>query len=262
MLSYRHTQIGWPGLASVVPTFVVGVLLAVWDLPLAWLVVGIAPIAVLLLGWLTVSVDDTAVAAQFGVGLIRKRIPLADIRSFEAVRNPWYYGWGVRLIPGGWLYNVAGFSAVDFTTRDGRHIRIGTPEPKALISAVAARLPLAAATGPRDVGPGGPLRWAFVPPAIIATAVVVVVGLVLWTGARPIEASVGASEFVVRGAGYSTRVPLDQIRSVSLVDELPAIDRKVNGYAAGGKLRGKFTMAGIGPSEVFVDRNVPPFVVV
>ena len=95
-------------------------------------------IVLLLMGWLTVSVDDAAVVAQFGVGLIRKRIPLAEVQSFEAVRNPWYYGWGVRLIPGGWLYNVAGVSAVDFTTRDGRHVRIGTPEPEALISAVAA----------------------------------------------------------------------------------------------------------------------------
>ena len=99
-------------------------------------------------------------------------------------------------------------------------------------------------------------------PAIIATAVVVVVGLVLWTGERPIEASVGASEFVVKGAGYSARVPLGQILGVSLVDELPAIERKLHGFAAGGKLRGKFTVAGIGPSEVFVDRDVPPFVVV
>ena len=262
MLSYRHTQIGWPGLAGVVPTFVVGVLLAVWDLPLAWLVMGIAPIALLLMGWLTVSVDDTAVVAQFGVGLIRKRIPLADIRSFEAVRNPWYYGWGVRLIPGGWLYNVAGFSAVDFTTRDGRHVRIGTPEPAALSSAVATRAPSAAVTAPGDVAAEASFAWAFLPPAIIATVVAIVVGLVLWTGERPIEASVGASEFVVKGAGYSTRVPLDQIRGVSLVDDLPAIERKVNGFAAGGKLRGKFTVAGIGPSEVFVDRNVPPFVVV
>ena len=262
MLPYRHTQIGWPALAGVVPTFVVGVFLVVRDLPLAWLVVGIAPIVLLLLGWLTVSVDDTDVVAQFGIGLIRIRIPLADVRSFEAVRSPWYYGWGVRLIPGGWLYNVAGFSAVDFTRRDGRHMRIGTPEPEALYSAVAARLSPGAAPGSRDVAPGAPFRWAFVPPAVIATAVTVVVGVVLWTGERPIEASVGASELVVKGAGYSTRVPLDQIRSVSLIDELPAIDRKVNGYAAGGKLRGKFTVAGIGPSEVFVDRNVPPFVVV
>ena len=156
---------------------------------------------------------------------------------------------------------MAGVSAVDFTTRDGRHVRIGPPEPEALISAVAARLPLGAATGPRDVGPGARSSWAFVPPAIVATAVVVVLGLAR-TGERPIEASVGASEFVVKGAGYSTRVPLDQIRGVSLVDELPAIERKVNGFAAGGKLRGKFTVAGIGPSEVFVDRDVPPFVVV
>lgn len=262
MLPYRHTQIGWPAFAGVVPTFVIGVLLVVRDLPLAWLVVGIAPIVLLLLGWLTVSVDDTAVVAQFGVGLIRKRIPLADIRSFEAVRNPWYYGWGVRLIPGGWLYNIGGFSAVDFTLRDGRHVRFGTPEPAALCSALATRVSPAAVTAPGDAAPGASFAWAFLPPAIIVTVVVVVVGLVLWTGERPIEASVGAREFVVTGAGYSTRVPLDQIRGVSLVDDLPAIERKVNGFAAGGKLRGRFDLAGLGTCPVYVDLNVPPFLVV
>ncbi len=90
MVSYRQTQIGWPTLAGVVPTFVVGVFMVVRDLPFAWLVVGIAPIVLLSLGWVTVSVDDTDVVAQFGAGLIRKRVPLADIQSFEAVRNPWY----------------------------------------------------------------------------------------------------------------------------------------------------------------------------
>ena len=262
VLWYRHTQIGWPRLAGVVPTCVVGVLMAVWDLPLAWLVVGIAPIVLLLMGWLTVSVDDTAVVAQFGVGLIRKRIPLADIRSFEAVRNPWYYGWGVRLIPGGWLYNVAGVSAVDFTTRDGRHVRIGTPEPEALSSAVAARVPPGAVTAPGDVGRRGVVR----------------VGVRAASDHRDGRGDCRRSRALDRrapdrGVRRSVRVRRQRRRLFdarpagpdprrSLVDELPAIERKVNGFAAGGKLRGKFTVAGIGPSEVFVDRDVPPFVVV
>jgi hypothetical protein len=267
VLPYRHTQIGWPALAGVLPTFVVAVVLALRDLPLAWLVAGIAPIVVLLLGWLTVSVDDTSVVARFGVGLIHRRIPLADIRSFEAVRNPWYYGWGIRLIPGGWLYNVAGLSAVDFGIRDGRHIRIGTPEPAVLCAEVAARVSPRAGTdtsltNTSRVAPAALFKLAFVPSVVIATAVAIVVGLVISNGERPIEASVGATGFMVKGAGYSTRVPFDQIQGVSLVDELPAIVRRINGFAAGGKLRGDFNLAGIGASRVFVDRDVPPFVVV
>ena len=89
---------------------------------------------------LTVRVNAEAVSFAFGVGLIRKTIPFSDIESAATVRNHWYNGWGIKLIRGGWLYNVAGLDAVELTHKNGKKTRIGTDEPKKLLAAIEAGL--------------------------------------------------------------------------------------------------------------------------
>jgi hypothetical protein len=88
---------------------------------------------------LTVTVSSNAVEARFGPGWIGKRIPLEEVASCRAVRNLWIYGWGVRLIPGGWLYNVSGPEAVELTLTTGV-FRIGTDEPQVLCAAIQGKL--------------------------------------------------------------------------------------------------------------------------
>lgn len=93
-------------------------------------------VAAYLFSGLTVRVDHTSVAIRFGPGLIRKSFSLSDIASCGPVRNRWWYGWGIRKIPGGWLYNVSGLDAVELQMKDGRVYRIGTDEPRALADAI------------------------------------------------------------------------------------------------------------------------------
>ncbi len=62
---------------------------------------------------LTVEVNTSEIIASFGPGLIRKRFPIGDIHGARIVQNKWYYGWGIRLTPHGWLFNVSGFDAVE-----------------------------------------------------------------------------------------------------------------------------------------------------
>lgn len=103
--------------------------------------VGIAVLFILLvvfgLFWaLTVEVTETEVLLKFGFGLIRKRFPLNSIVNARAVRNRWYFGWGIRILPGGWLYNVSGLDAVEIETT-GRFVhRIGTDQPAELLRAI------------------------------------------------------------------------------------------------------------------------------
>lgn len=52
--------------------------------------------------------DRSSINLRFGLTPFRKRIPLSDISSCQQVRNRWYYGWGIRYIGIGWLYNVSG----------------------------------------------------------------------------------------------------------------------------------------------------------
>jgi hypothetical protein len=89
---------------------------------------------------LTTAVSDRDVQVWFGIGLIRRRIPLHRITSANPVSNRWIYGWGVRWIPDGWLWNVSGLDAVELALVTGRRFRIGTDEPEQLAAAIQTAL--------------------------------------------------------------------------------------------------------------------------
>jgi hypothetical protein len=95
-------------------------------------------IAALLFYSLTVEIDATHLIFRFGIGLIRKRIPLAEIVEVRPVRNSWLYGWGIHRTPHGWLYNVSGWEAVEITLTSGKHLRLGTDEPQRLMQVLLA----------------------------------------------------------------------------------------------------------------------------
>lgn len=130
---YRHTQIGRVTLGALgVPALAA----------IAWLLRAPHPAAVAMLAFfgcllvlfstLTVVVRDQVLDVSFGPGLIRRRIPLPHIREARVVSNPWYYGWGIRLTPSGWLWNVSGLGGVELQLSDGQRFRIGSDEPDAL----------------------------------------------------------------------------------------------------------------------------------
>jgi len=138
MDSYRHTQFG-----MLVVLAIVGVIL--FDLYLVTVIgmhpmlIGFTALMLLLLASfcsLTVSVDRDKVVARFGPGPIRRTVFVADIRDVRIVRNKWWYGWGIRLTPHGWLYNVSGLDAIEVELADGRRVRFGTDEPDQLAAAI------------------------------------------------------------------------------------------------------------------------------
>jgi hypothetical protein len=85
---------------------------------------------------LTTIVTAQWVEVQFGLGWPKRQIAVSDIRSATPVQNPWYYGWGIRLTPRGWLWNVSGSHAVELELRGGNHFRIGTDQPEKLAAAI------------------------------------------------------------------------------------------------------------------------------
>lgn len=135
---YRHRQFGTM-LVALLGGTVIGVLLAAYHTgwhPLALAVLSIPALVLLLFHSLTVEVTDETVHVHFGPGLASFDFALRDIESVTAVRNPWYYGWGIRITPHGWLYNVSGLDAVELRLRSGRRVRIGTDEPQRLAEAI------------------------------------------------------------------------------------------------------------------------------
>ena len=117
--AWRVPWPGWPGLIAV------GLVLCV---------VGVG------FSQLTVSVFPTSITVRFGLGIIRRTIALADVAECAPVRNSWASGWGIRLIPGGWMWNVAGLDAVELRFKSGGKFRIGTDDPEGLTAAIRWRL--------------------------------------------------------------------------------------------------------------------------
>jgi hypothetical protein len=135
MTRYQHTQIGhaivWSLLAIIL---IVNGGLGHHAPPLA---VSIMLLVCLILFYrLNVTIDDEMLCASFGPGIIRKRVPLADIVRCEPIRIRWWYGWGIHVTPCGWLYNVSGFDAVAITLRDGRKFALGTDDPHGLTAGI------------------------------------------------------------------------------------------------------------------------------
>ncbi len=92
---------------------------------------------------LTSTVDARAVSATFGWGWPRRTIAIEEIVDVRKLRNSWWHGWGIRKVSRGWMYNIAGYDAVELELRGSRVFRIGTNEPDALLDAISrARGPL------------------------------------------------------------------------------------------------------------------------
>jgi hypothetical protein len=86
---------------------------------------------------LTVTVDDGSIRASFGWGWPRRRIAVSDVVDADIVHNSWWYGWGIRKVPRGWMFNNAGRDAIELTLVSGRVFRIGTDQPDELLGAIA-----------------------------------------------------------------------------------------------------------------------------
>jgi hypothetical protein len=222
-------------------------------------------LVVLLFSTLTVEVDDEAIRLRFGIGLVRKRIGLSEVRAWQEVRNPWYSGWGIRLARGGVLWNVSGFDVVELVLADGRRFRIGTDEPSALVSAIArVRGETAAAFAPspdaRPVAPRGTAAW--VPLILVGLALLGVVGGVFWFQLRAPTVTVSADGFEVESLFYGKEFAIAEITAVSLETRLPRVLGRTNGFSGAGTLRGNFRVEGLGQGRLFVDVGFAPYVLV
>lgn len=87
------------------------------------------------------TVTETELSVSFGAlfPLYRRRIPLADVASAEAVTySPLadYGGWGIKWGQDGAALNARGNRGVRLTLRNGKHVLIGSQNPDALAEAI------------------------------------------------------------------------------------------------------------------------------
>ena len=138
---YKHTQIGWLTLIllgiGILLTGYSGILYSNW---ITLSVFGVLVICIILFASLTVIVNNNSIEIKFGSGLIRKEFRFEEIESCTVVKNHWWYGWGIRKIPKGWLFNVSGLDAVELLMRNGKVYRIGTDDPQELSKFIQKKL--------------------------------------------------------------------------------------------------------------------------
>lgn len=135
---YHHTQVGHvtriATLATLAAVVYAGVQFGLRRV--LWLVAAVVVLVAIAFGSMTVEVDHRDLKLWFGPGWVHRTFPLREIVSWRAVRNRWWYGWGIHLTPHGWLYNIAGWDAVELELLNGRHVRVGTDEPERLCAVI------------------------------------------------------------------------------------------------------------------------------
>lgn len=90
---------------------------------------------------LTTKITSDTITVSFGVGLIKKKMQLKRVKTVDTIKSPWYYGWGIRIIPNGTLYNISGTDGVELKFNDtNRIIRIETTDSLTLKKEIEKRL--------------------------------------------------------------------------------------------------------------------------
>ncbi len=138
---YKHTQFGAITLivfflTGILTAFIILPMLADGRLAVAFVTLGLYLLIVALFYAFTVEISDRKLKFWFGIRVISKSYSLEEIQSAQEVENPWYYLWGIKSIPGGWLYAIGPGSAVEIVFNKGNIIRLGTNQPKKLEQAL------------------------------------------------------------------------------------------------------------------------------
>ena len=150
-MEYRNTQTGYLGFIVLLWMVFIGglvVTLAGDEQGEAALAMGGSSVVILIVVFwfnrLKVRVNGERVKVSFGPGWPRQTFKTHEIIGFRQVRNKWYYGWGVRRAPAGWMYNVWGLDAIELNLANGKKFIIGTNEPEELLAALSAHTSLRA----------------------------------------------------------------------------------------------------------------------
>lgn len=145
-MKYQSIQFGW--IISLIFAIVLIILIIGYSYDLGQnpvdttgllTVGGILLVALLCFYRLKIVVHNKTIYLIYGIGLIRIKVKPKNIHELRTVKTPLYWGLGIRFTREGMLYNIQGTKGVKITFQDGRSkttIRVGTPEPEALMEAI------------------------------------------------------------------------------------------------------------------------------
>ena len=83
---------------------------------------------------LTIKVNSKEIRLYFGLDLIKRKICRQNIDQATQIRNRWWYGWGTRLTPHGWMWSMGELDAIELTYSNNKRFRIDTNQPQFLLN--------------------------------------------------------------------------------------------------------------------------------
>jgi len=207
---------------------------------------------------LTITIDDTYIRFSLGTGLIAKKYLISDIKSCKPVSNNLIYGIGIRMIPGGWLYNVSGLKAIEIKFKNSKSvIRIGTDNPDEIAGVISEMIKTDKSGSGMDYKDKTGFRLAWM---IIAMTLLIPVILML-IGNRDPGITLSQSGLKISGM-YGLTINYSDIKQLDTLAALPRIQMRTNGYAFGKSLKGNFRLQNNENAKLFITKRVPPYILI
>jgi hypothetical protein len=219
----------------------------------------ISVILLLIMGSLTLSVDNTFVRFSFGIGLIRGKYLLSDIIYCRPVSFV-PMGFGIRLGPGSILYNVSGTKAIELSVRGkDRIIRIGTNFPEEFTEYIYNQKNKDSGELTEETYTIQKLpSWKHL---TILASILLVLASLIFTQMRDSKVTTGDEIIKISGI-YGLTIAYKDIISVDTISSFPPIEIRTNGFYMASVCKGHFKLKGNEKALLSVNLKYPPFIAV
>jgi len=262
MQEYKYTQFGTLSVILMVPVliliiimlFMVGQKDLIQSLVLIFLAVTFL-ICLLIFYKMTIRINDTHVIFRMGIGLITKEYELSQIKGCKPVRNSLLEAIGIRKIQGGWLYNVTGVEAVEISFKNKKHIvRIGSNksgEISAIINKLTDSKNHESLYDERD------FTGYYLTGLLLFLVILLPVILIILGNREPVV--ITSYETVMIKGMYGVTIRYNDLVRFDMIDQLPSVRSKRNGYAFGKTMKGNFTLTNGDHVKLYIKRGIPPY---
>jgi hypothetical protein len=263
MKEIRFVQTGTTTIIILIVALIICMVLtfvAAFESPVAGVIMLFATITILFclatFYRMTIGLNDERIFFSMGIGIVKKSYPLSTITSCKPVKSPLIYGIGIRMIPGGWLYSVSGFSAIELTFNNRKSIiRIGTDKAEMIAAIINERIGGDHSESiDKDMG-----RKRFMFMWIFVSLILILPILFIIKGNHDTRVTLTKDHISIKGM-YGFDIRFDEIVTIDTLPELPRIKTRTNGFATGKYLKGNFRLQDKSNVKLFVRKKSAPYI--
>jgi hypothetical protein len=205
---------------------------------------------------LTIYLNDSSISFKLGIGLITRKYMVTDIQSCKAVRNDPLTGIGIRIIAGGWLYNVSGLNAIELTFKNQKSkVRIGTDKPDEIAEILSGMITVEKS----EITYSQKNKSGYLLSVIIILISLTFPTLLILSGSKDTVVTTTNSDFTIKGM-YGMTMKYSEIKQIDTLADLPGIKLKTNGYAFGETYKGNFRLRNGENAKLFINHGSPPYI--